>query len=142
MAETAIAAGTAATAVQEAAAGRPYSIYVNPDTSIAVLYVKDAAWGLYDLKCANEDKLTTRVYNLYGLTVTGQDLSDAIGQVLPDSKIDFQPDDKLVQLVGNLPERLDDAMARKDWGWTPRFTLVDAVRDFVKDLRANSDIYA
>ena len=127
--------------VQEAAAGRPYSIYVKPDTSIAVLYVKDAAWGLYDLKCASEESLTTRVFNLYGLTVTGQELCDAIGKAVPGAKIDFQPDEKLVQLVGNLPERLDDAVARKDWGWSPRFTLDEAVADFVKDLRANSDIY-
>jgi nucleoside-diphosphate-sugar epimerase len=128
--------------VQEAAIGRPYSIYVNPDTSIAVLYVKDAAWGLYDLKCASEESLTTRVYNLYGLTVTGQELSDAIAKAVPTSKIDFKPDEKQIQLVGNLPARLDDAMARNDWGWAPRFTLVDAVADFVKDIRNNADIYS
>jgi nucleoside-diphosphate-sugar epimerase len=128
--------------VQEAAIGRPYSIYVNPDTSIAVLYVKDAAWGLYDLKCASEESLTTRVYNLYGLTVTGQELSDAIAKAVPTSKIDFKPDEKQIQLVGNLPARLDDAMARNDWGWAPRFTLVDAVADFVKDIRDNADIYS
>lgn len=128
--------------VQESAMGRPYSIYVNPDTSIAVLYVKDAAWGLYDLKNAREENLTTRVYNLYGLTVTGKELFDAIQEVVPGANVDFKPDDKQIQLVGNLPERLDDSMARTDWNWSPRYTLVDAVADFVRDVRENADMYS
>ncbi len=128
--------------VQEAEKGRPYSIYVEPTTSIAVLYVKDAAWGLYDLRRAPEDALTTRVYNLYGMTVTGQELFDAIKRAVPDANLDFKADEKQIQLVNNLPERLDDAPARKDWGWSPRYSLEEAVADFVNDIRANADIFA
>ncbi len=128
--------------VQEAAMDRPYSIYVEPTTSIAVLYVKDAAWGLYDLRNAPEDSLTTRVYNLYGMTVTGQQLYDAIKLVVPDADLGFKPDEKQIQLVKNLPERLDDTVARRDWGWSPRYTLEDAVADFVSDIKAHADMYA
>jgi threonine 3-dehydrogenase len=126
---------------QEAAMGRPYSIYVEPDTSIAILYVKDAAWGLYDLRNAPEDKLSTRIYNLYGLTATGKGIRDAILKAVPDAKIDFKPDAQQTQLVHNLPEKLDDAMARHDWGWAPRYSLDEAVADFVKDVRSRPDIY-
>ncbi len=128
--------------VQEAAMGRLYSIYVEPATSIAVLYVKDAAWGLYDLRWAPENRLTTRIYNLYGMTVTGQELYDAIVKAVPDARLEFKPDETQIQLVKNLPERLDDTLARKDWDWAPRFSLEEAVADFVNDIRANSDIYA
>lgn len=128
--------------VQEAAMGRPYDIYVEPTTSIAVLYVKDAAWGLYDLRRAPEGCLTTRVYNLYGMTVMGQELSDAIKRTVPEARLEFRPDQTQIQLVGNLPERLDDTLARKDWDWSPRYSLEEAVADFVGDIRANSDIYA
>lgn len=128
--------------VQEAAMGRPYSIYVEPTTSIAVLYVKDAAWGLYDLRSAPEEALSTRVYNLYGMTVTGQELYDAIKHAVPDASLEFKADEKQIQLVNNLPERLDDALARKDWGWSPRYSLEEAVADFVNDISANTDIYA
>ena len=127
---------------QEAAIGRPYSIYVEPDTSIAVLYVKDAALGLYNLKNAPEDKLTTRIYNLYGMTATGQGIHDAILKAIPDAKIDFQPDAKQIQLVQNLPEKLDDAIARSDWGWAPQYSLDEAIADFVKDIRSRPDLYA
>ena len=126
---------------QEAAVGRPYSIYVEPDTGIALLYVKDAAWGLYDLKQAHEDKLSTRIYNLYGVTATGQGIRDAILKAVPDARIDFQPDAQQTQLVHNLPEKLDDTMARSDWGWAPRYSLDEAMADFVNDIRSRPDIY-
>ena len=127
---------------QEAAIGRPYSIYVEPDTSIAVLYVKDAAWGLYDLKNAPEEKLSTRIYNLYGMTATGQGIRDAVVKAVPDAVIDFQPDAQQIKLVQNLPEKLDDALARSDWGWAPRYSLDEAIADFVGDIRSRPDIYA
>jgi len=127
---------------QEAAIGRPYSIYVDPDTSIAVLYVKDAAWGLYDLKNAPEEKLSTRIYNLYGMTATGQGIRDAVVKAVPDAVIDFQPDAQQIKLVQNLPEKLDDALARSDWGWAPRYSLDEAIADFVGDIRSRPDIYA
>jgi threonine 3-dehydrogenase len=126
---------------QEAAMGRPYSIYVEPDTPIAILYVKDVALGLYDLSNAPEEKLSTRVYNLYGLKATGQGIHDAILKVIPDAKIDFKPDAEQIELVYNLPEKLDDAVARSDWGWAPRYSLDDAVADFINDIRSRKDIY-
>lgn len=126
---------------QEAAMGRPYSIYVEPDTPIAILYVKDAALGLYDLRNATEERLSTRVYNLYGLTAKGQGIHDAILKVIPEAKIDFKPDAEQIELVYNLPEKLDDTVARRDWGWSPRYSLDDAVEDFINDIRSRSDIY-
>ena len=97
---------------------------MEPDTPIAILYVKDAAWGLYDLNNAPEERLSTRVYNLYGLKATGQGILDAILKAIPDARIDFKPDAEQIELVYNLPEKLDDAVA-----------------DFINDIRSRKDIY-
>jgi len=128
-------------AIQEAAMGRPYTIYVDKATTIALLYVKDAAHALLDLKRAAEEKLSQRVYNLHGFSVTAQELADSIKKHIPEAKLEFKPDQKMIKLVENLPERLDDTLARKDWGWFPRYSLDQAVEDFIKDVRANQDIY-
>jgi threonine 3-dehydrogenase len=128
-------------AVQEAALGRPYTIYVAPETPISVTYVKDAAWGLLDLKQARQDKLTRRVYNLFGFAATGQELAEAVMRVVPEAQLKFEPDTKMIELVKNLPERLDDTLARQDWGWNLRYDLERSVRDMVADIRAHRHVY-
>jgi len=128
-------------AIQESAMGRPYTIYVDKSTTIALLYVKDAVQGLLDLKRAEEGKLTRRVYNLYGFSITAQELVDSVTRYIPEAQIDFKPDQAMIRLVKNLPERLDDALAREDWGWSPRYSLDQAVDNFIAEVRANKAIY-
>jgi threonine 3-dehydrogenase len=128
-------------AVQESALGRPYTMYVAPETSISVTYVKDAAWGLVDLRNASQDSLTRRVYNLFGFAMTAAQLAEAIRREVPDAKLDFKADPKMIELVENLPERLDDSAARQDWNWKNRYNLDDSVRDMVQDIRAHRHVY-
>ena len=127
--------------VQESALGRPYTIYVDRNTRIALLYVKDGAQGLIDLKRADEERLTERVYNLYGLSLTAQELADSIRKFVPNAQVDFKPDPEMIRLVENLPARLDDSLARKDWGWAPRYSLEQAVKDFIDDIRQHTRLY-
>ena len=128
-------------AVQESALGRPYTVYVDKSTTIALLYLKDVLLGLVDLKKAEDEKLTRRVYNLYGFPATAQELVDTVKGYIPDAKIDFKPDQAMITAVENLPQRLDDTVARRDWGWSPRYTLDRAVEDFIQEVRANTDTY-
>ena len=128
-------------AVQDSAIGRPYTVYVAPETAISVTYVKDAAWGLYDLRNAPRERLTRRVYNLFGFSVTAQELVDAVVHVVPGARLDFAADAKMIELVENLPERLDDSQARQDWNWTNRYNLNDSVRDMVQDIRTHRHVY-
>ncbi len=128
-------------AIQESALGRPYTIYVDESTTIALLYVKDAVRGLVDLKRAEEAKLTRRVYNLYGFSITAQQLVGSVRRCIPEAQIDFKPDQSMIRLVKNLPEKLDDTLAREDWGWSPRYSLDQAVENFIGEVRANRAIY-
>ena len=126
---------------QDSALGRPYTIYVAPETSISVTYVKDAALGLIDLKNAPQDSLTRRVYNLFGFSMTAAELVDAVRRHVPEAKLDFAPDPKMIELVENLPERLEDTPARQDWNWTIRYDLERSIRDMVQDIKTHRHIY-
>jgi len=128
-------------AIQETALGRPYTVYVDKSTTIALLYVKDAVWSLVDLKKAEDRKLTGRVYNLYGFSATAQELVDSVRRFIPEAQIDFKPDQEMITLVENLPQRLDDTLAREDWGWSTRYSLDQAVEDFIREIRAHRAIY-
>lgn len=128
-------------AIQETVLGRPYTVYVDKSTTIALLYVKDAVWSLVDLKKAEDRKLTGRVYNLYGFSATAQELVDSVRRFIPEAQIDFKPDQEMITLVENLPQRLDDTLAREDWGWSTRYSLDQAVEDFIREIRAHRAIY-
>jgi nucleoside-diphosphate-sugar epimerase len=47
----------------------------------------------------------------------------------------------MITLVENLPQRLDDTLAREDWGWSTRYSLDQAVEDFIGEIRAHRAIY-
>jgi nucleoside-diphosphate-sugar epimerase len=81
------------------------------------------------------------VYNLYGFAATARDLVDTVSRYIPEAQIGFKPDQAMIRAVENLPERLDDTLVRQDWGWSPCYTLDKAVEDFIREARANRDIY-
>lgn len=93
------------------------------------------------MKNAPQDKLTRRVYNLFGFLATGQELAETVTRVVPEARLKFEPDPKMIELVMNLPERLDDTLARQDWGWNLRYDLERSVRDMVADVRAHRHVY-
>ena len=69
--------------------GRPYSVYVTPETPISVTYVKDAAWELLDLKNTPKERLTRRVHNLCAFSTIAAELVEVIQRATPDARLDF-----------------------------------------------------
>jgi nucleoside-diphosphate-sugar epimerase len=122
-------------AVEESALGRPYAMRVSPETATGVLYIRDAAQSLADLAAAEGAALTTRCYSLHGFVVTARELADAIVRHVPNAKISFEPDQQITEFVKSIPQKLDDSLARADWGWRPRYGLDEAVADFVATVR-------
>ncbi len=122
-------------AVEEAALGRPFAMRVSPETATGVLYIRDAAHSLVDIAEADDSKLTRRCYSLHGFVVTAGDLADAIRRQISDAHITFEPDEQITAFIRSIPQKLDDSLARADWGWQPRYGLDEAVADFVKTTR-------
>ena len=130
--------------IEEAAMGRPYTIYVDKSTNAGFLYLKDAARSLIDLNRVDDERLTRRVYSLYGFSATAQDLVDSVKSYIPEAQIDFKPDQAMLRIIETqyavISKRLDDTLAREDWGWSPQYSLDQAVEDFIKEVRANKAI--
>ena len=125
--------------VEECARGNPYVINVEPDYRLRFIYIKDAALSLIQLARAEEHNLTHRVYSLDGFSASTQEIVEAVRRHVPGAHITISvnPDTQRImdtQYV-NVQRRPDDRPARDDWGWKPRYTLDDAVVDFVEDVR-------
>lgn len=128
-------------AIQEASMSRPYTIRVNRSTTISLLYIKDLVQGLVDLRKADNEKLTRRIYNLYGFSATAEELVDNIKRYIPEAQIDFEPDQAVAESVESSSYILDDTLARDDWGWSPRYFLDEVVRDVIKEVQGNKTFY-
>jgi len=123
-------------AIEESARGHPFAIRADRTTTTDILYVKDAAQSMVDLAAAEASRLTRRCYNLHGHLVTAEQLVETIRNIIPGAELTFAPDPVIVEGIKTMPRQLDDSLARTDWGWQPRHSLVEAIEDFVKLIRS------
>lgn len=117
----------------------PFEAWVTKETSIPIMYVKDAVRCLVDLFEANESKIKTRVYNVGQITPspTAGELLEEIAKHFPKVSISFKPDPKAMEVLKTIPRQLEDQNARNEWGWTIRYGLKDMVDDFIKEFDPN-----
>ena len=47
----------------------------------------------------------------------------------------YKPDSRQV-IADSWPQSIDDAVARKDWGWKPEFDLPKLTQDMIKNIEA------
>lgn len=127
-------------AIKESVLGRPYTIYVEKETRMPLIYIKDAVGSLISLKEANEGRLKRRIYNIHGFHLQAGELAQEVQKRIPQAQLDFSPDPTMLDMISNWPT-LDDARARDEWGWRPKYELAESVGDFIVEVRANPSAY-
>jgi nucleoside-diphosphate-sugar epimerase len=127
-------------AIKESVRGRPYTIYVEKETRMPTIYIKDAVRSLVSLREANEGRLKRRIYNICGFSFQAGELANEVQKRIPEAQLDFRPDATMLDMISNWPA-LDDARARDEWGWWPKYGLSEAVEDFIAEIRANPSAY-
>jgi len=120
--------------VEAAATGRPFEVPLPPEVALPLVYVKDSVAALRALGAAPRERLRRTAYHLNGFAppLTLGALADAVRRRLPGTALTFRPDPAVEARVRDLAGlELDDAAARDDWGWTPRFDADLMVADFL-----------
>ncbi len=122
--------------IESAIRGLPFEAWVTEDTSVPLLYIKDAIRFLVELFEADEDKIKTRVYNSGQIlpSLSAGDLLTEIKKHIPDALITFKPDPVIVDTIKALPRLLDDRGARTEWNWSFRYVLKEMVEDFIREF--------
>jgi threonine 3-dehydrogenase len=117
--------------VHAAARGEPYACFVRPDTRIPFLAMPDAVDALVALSSAARGRLTRTAYNAGGFSVTAEAIRDVAARAFPDAAITFQVDEKRQRIVDSWPADVDDAAARADWGFAPRYDFEHAFSEYL-----------
>jgi threonine 3-dehydrogenase len=134
-APTGAASAYASRAFVESAAEGRFTFRVRPETRPSVIYVKDLLWAIVALLGARGENLTRRVYNIQAISPTAGEIADAIARRLPHAQLTFDPDPEVIALIESWPVTFDDAAARRDWGWQPKYDLATLTDDILEELR-------
>jgi nucleoside-diphosphate-sugar epimerase len=114
-----------------AAEGRPYACFVREDTRIPFMAMPDATRALLALLAAPADALSFPIYNVTAFAATAAEWAERVRAAFPGARVTFAPDARRQAIVDSWPEDLDDARARREWGFAPRHDLEGALRDYL-----------
>ena len=122
--------------IESCARGRPYTIWVEPETRVPVMYIRDAASATVKLAQAPREAITTVNYVVNGVrpTPSAGELADMVRSRISGARIEFRPDRNIQQLIQESLRPLDDQRAQREWGWQPRYDLRNLVDDFLQEL--------
>lgn len=128
---------------QMPALGRPFKVYVEPETECATLYVKDAAKALIDLAQADGSRLTQRIYSLFGYSISAQGLVDLVKKHIPNADLTFRVNKEMVERIRKLSmdRHMDSSPAERDWGFKPAFGPEEALQDYIKECTEHRELY-
>jgi threonine 3-dehydrogenase len=106
-----------------AAQVRPYACFVREDAKISFMAMPDAIQSILMLVEARREKLTRAVYNIDAFSLTAGEFRQRALRAFPSAQITFEPNPRRQGIVDSWPEDIDDAAARKDWGWKPDYDV-------------------
>lgn len=127
--------------IQEAIKKRSISLPIDKESQMPFIYIKDVIRCLVSLKEVNEDKLNRRVYSIQGFSLTAGEMAKIVQKYILDAKIKFLADEKIVKLVEGMPTKVNDARARKDWGWKAKYNWEETIKDFIAEVKSNPNLY-
>jgi nucleoside-diphosphate-sugar epimerase len=117
--------------IHAAARGEPYACFVRPDTRIPFMAMPDAIDGLIKLASTPREKLSRTAYNVTAFNPTAREICDVVVDAFPDARITWEIDRKRQAIVDSWPADVNDAAARRDWGFAPRYDVRSAFEDYL-----------
>lgn len=118
--------------LQDAIAGRPTSLNFGGGYGRTYLYVKDAVDAI--IAAVNAPSFAHAAYNITGAEFASMErIADIVRALFANARITMAEG---VDPLGYRREQLDISAARRDFGWTPAWTLETGIADYADWLSA------
>jgi threonine 3-dehydrogenase len=127
--------------IENAAKGKPFTIWVRPETRVPLLYFKDAALASVALALAPADRIKMVNYVLGGPRPSARELVNLVLQRFPDAVIDFEVNEEIQIRLDKGSREIDDRFARQEWGWNPTYGVDAMIDDFLAELSQHPQKY-
>lgn len=116
--------------------GERYSCFVSRETVLPMMFMADALRAAVLLMESDPHRVPRHSgYNIAGVSFSAGALADAIRRRVPSFRVTYSPDSRQ-RIADSWPASIDDARARKDWGWQHEYDLERMVDEMLARLRA------
>jgi nucleoside-diphosphate-sugar epimerase len=113
-----------------------YTCFLKADTQVDMMYMPDAVRAGLEVMEAPAKKLEHRnAFNVTAMQLTPSRLADLIRAHIPEFSIDYEVDPVRQRIADSWPCRVDDQVARAEWGWRPEYDAGAMVKDMIAQLR-------
>ena len=111
-----------------------YVCFLREDSTLPMMYMPDAIRGTISLMEADPAKVKRHGgYNLAAVSFSPAELTAEIRKHIPGFKVIYSPDRRQA-IADSWPMSIDDADARRDWGWSPAYDLSKMTSDMISKL--------
>ncbi|MGC4231483.1 MAG: NAD-dependent epimerase/dehydratase family protein [Niabella sp.] len=115
-----------------------YTCFLSPGTKLPMMYMPDAIRAAIELMETPQEMISVRSsYNIGALSFSPAALAASIQKHIPGFAITYQPDYRQA-IAADWPESIDDSVARRDWGWKPRYDLDRMTEDMMANILADN----
>ena len=112
-----------------------YECFLGPDTRLPMMYMPDAISALMGVAEADETLLEHHAdFNVNAMSFTPNELALSIKKKLPEFEMTYHIDSLRQAIADSWPDKLDDSVASKEWGWSPKYNLDSMVDDMLCNL--------
>ncbi|MCF6360251.1 MAG: NAD-dependent epimerase/dehydratase family protein [Cyclobacteriaceae bacterium] len=112
-----------------------YECFLKENCYLPMMYMDDAVKATIDIMEAPVDAINIRSsYNLSAISFSPKELYNEIKNQISEAKISYNPDFRQA-IADSWPNSINDAEARKDWGWEHSFDLSKMVQEIIKGLK-------
>ena len=111
-----------------------YECFLVEDTVLPMMYMPDALRATIELMKIDSTNIKVHSsYNIAGVSFSPKEIASEIKRHIPNFTISYQPDFRQ-KIADSWPKSIDDTEAKKDWGWSHKFSLTKMVKDMMKNM--------
>ncbi|MBA3682099.1 MAG: NAD-dependent epimerase/dehydratase family protein [Bacteroidetes bacterium] len=113
-----------------------YESFLSENTTLPMMHMEDAIRATLEIMHAPAEQIKIRgAYNLSGISFSPKDIAAEIKKHIPDFTITYKPDFRQA-IADSWPKSINDAEARKDWGWKEHYDLPKLVENMLVNLKS------
>ena len=117
---------------------KSYTCYLKANTSLPMMYMPDVLRATLELMDADEDPLSLKTsYNLAGISLSPQQLTQEIQTHCPKFQVHYKPDTRQ-SIAEKWPSSINDQDAENDWGWKLEYNLPLMTKHILHQIKTSS----